>query len=175
MLYIWHIWSKSPVPKAKQVVGALSTLFAHDKPEWKPQVEDYTCGFPLWAGCWSVQAADTGKTANGKRQHRCCHEYLFGTRQNRLLFLLREICSHLYSEIKHLHPNAARSFHVKNMVYSRIHVASKPEFSELVPACLYWAPTVKNVWIQDPRLIWSDWHLWVTCKNESSKVKRSVI
>lgn len=49
---------------------------------------------------------------------------MFGTREKRvLLFPVREFRSRLYSEIKHLHPDAAHSFHVENMAYSRIHLA----------------------------------------------------
>lgn len=62
---------------------------------------------------------------------------MFGTRENRVLLLLvRELRSHLYSEIKHLQPEDAHSFHVENMAYSRIHLASNPAFSELVTAFL---------------------------------------
>lgn len=121
-------------------MAVLSTLPEPEKPECKPQLQDYAHRvFPDERAVGLVQTAataDVGKTANVKWQHRCGCEYLFGTRENRLLFLVTEICSHLYSEIKHLHPDAAHSFHVKNMVYSRIHLASKPRFSELVPACL---------------------------------------
>jgi len=42
----------------------------------------------------------------------------------------------LYIEVKHLHTDTARSFHIKNMVYSKIHFSSKPGFLELVPARL---------------------------------------
>lgn len=81
--------------------------------------------------------ADVGETVNAKQQHRCCPEYLLGTRENRLLlFLVTEICSHLHSKIKHLHPDTAHSFHRRNVVYPRIHLASKPGFLELVSACL---------------------------------------
>lgn len=62
---------------------------------------------------------------------------MFGTRENKLLlFLVREFHSSLYSEIKHLHPDTAYSFPVENMAYPRIHLASNPGFSELVPAFL---------------------------------------
>lgn len=62
---------------------------------------------------------------------------MFGTRKNGvLLCLVREFRSCLYSEIKHLLPDAAHSFHVENMAYSRIPLASNPGFSNLVPAFL---------------------------------------
>lgn len=61
----------------------------------------------------------------------------FGTRENGvLLFLVREFCSRLYSEIKHLHPDTAHSFNVENMAYSRICLASNPGLSNLISAFL---------------------------------------
>lgn len=71
-------------------------------------------GFIQTAAREQDATADMGKTANAKWQHRCRLEYLLGTRENRLLlFLVREIRSHLPSQPKHLHPDTAHSFHVK--------------------------------------------------------------
>lgn len=106
----------------------------------KPQLQDYAHSiFPDEQAVGLVQTAataDMGKTVNAKWQHRCSVEYLLGTREKTLLFLVKEICSPLYSEIKHLHPDAARSFRAENVVYSRIHLASKLRFSEFI-TCLF--------------------------------------
>lgn len=106
-------------------MAVLFTLPVSEKNKCKPQRQDYARRvFPDEQAVGLSHTAtttDMGKTTNVKWQHRCL-EYLLGTREYRLLlFPDREICSHLYSEREHLHPDAAHCFHVKNMVYSKIH------------------------------------------------------
>lgn len=81
-------------------MAVLSSLPVQENPECKPQVQDYPRrGLPGEQAVGLTQAAareqtitsDTGKTANVK--HRCSLEYLFGTRENRLLLCVREISS----------------------------------------------------------------------------------
>lgn len=146
LLHIWRLQFPKP-----EVVAVLPTLPVDENPECQPWLQDYTCSvFPCKQLLvpsslqpvlpWGKQWMPRGSTDVLN---------MFGTRENSvLLFLVREFHSHLYSERKHLHPDAAHSFHVENMAYSRIHLASNPGFSDLVPAFWYWTLNLKDVWIQ---------------------------
>ena len=87
-------------------MAVLSTVPVNEKPECKPQRQDYARGvFPGERTVGLVQAAareqdataHVRKTVSAKWQRRCPPEYLLGTREEGLrLFLVREIRSPLH-------------------------------------------------------------------------------